>query len=103
MKVTNLGVIVATRALSLAGKPRVTVVLGKPEPFPDHTGFYRPFRITGLGSDSIRYAGGEDAVQALTLTLRMIGSLLYTSSEAKTGLLTWDAAPTPGDLGFPRP
>jgi hypothetical protein len=103
VKITNIGVIVATRELELAGKPPVSVVVGKPERFPDGSGFYCPFQITGLGDDSIKYGGGEDAVQALMLTLKRIGALLYTSSEAKSGLLTWDCATTVGDLGFPVP
>ena len=65
--------------------------------------YFEYLRSTGLGDDSIRYGDGEDAVQALTLTLKRIGVLLYTSSEAKSGLLTWNCATTAGDLGFPVP
>lgn len=103
VKITNIEVIVATRELELGGKPRVSVVVGKPERFPDESGFYCAFQITGLGDDTIKYGAGEDAVQALMLTLKRIGAFLYTSAEAKSGVLTWACATTPGDLGFPIP
>ena len=98
MKLNNVGVVIAQRELSLSTKAIVTVVIGKPEPFPDGNGCYCPYQIIGLGDQKVRYAGGEDTAQALMLTLQTIGAVLYASHEAKSGLLTWNGGT---DLGFP--
>jgi hypothetical protein len=103
MKTFDLGIVIAARIFDLAGKPPVSVEIGKPEPFPDGNGCYCPFRITGLGYDLVRYAGGEDTVQALLLALQRIGTALYTSPEAKAGALSWACASSARDLGFPVP
>lgn len=100
MKLASVGVVIAHRDLALTGKATVSVIIGKPEPFPDGNGCYCPYQILGLGDQQVRYAGGEDTLQALTLTLQKIGAVLYTSSEAKAGLLTWNGN---RDLGFPTP
>lgn len=103
MKLTSVGIAVAKRDLELDGKPDVSIVLGKPEPFPDGNGFYCPYQISGIGKQAMQYAGGEDSVQAIILALKKIGADLYTSPEAKAGRLTWDCGTTKGDLGFPVP
>ncbi len=103
MKPTSLGTIVAERRLRLVDKPPVVISIGKPEPFPDSNGYYCPYRILGLSDGQIRHAGGEDAVQALLLALKRVGADLYTSAEAKAGLLTWEAGSSKSDLGFPVP
>ncbi len=103
MKVTNLGTVVAERKLVLGDKTSVVVSIGKPEQFEDGNGYYCPYRILGLGDDQVRQASGEDAVQALQLTLKRIGATLYTSQEAKAGLLRWEAGSSKNDLGFPVP
>lgn len=100
MKLANVDVVIARRDLTLTGKPAVSIIIGKPEPFPDGNGCYCPYQIVGLGDQQVRYAGGEDTLQALTLALLKIGAVLYTSSEAKAGLLTWNGD---RDLGFPTP
>lgn len=100
MKLTSVGVVIAQRELSLAQKAKISVYIGKPELFPDGNGHYCPYQIIGLGDHKVRYAGGEDAVQALTLALKSVGALLYTSAEGKAGLLRWNDS---GDLGFPVP
>lgn len=48
------------------------------------------------------FAGyGVDAIQALTITLGMIGAEFYSSSYHKSGSLVWDE---PGNgYGFPLP
>lgn len=103
MKLTSIGPVMARRDLTLTEKGVVSVIVGKPESFPDGNGYYCPYQILGMGDEAVRYAGGEDTVQALILTLKKIGTVLYTSSEAKAGLLSWEAGPAPGDLGFPVP
>jgi hypothetical protein len=103
VKITDIGTVIATRELDLGAKSRVSIVIGKPEAFSDGTGYYCPFRIVGMGDGLVRHAGGEDSVQALELALKKIGATLYSSSEARSGLLTWACANVAGDLGFPVP
>lgn len=100
MNLLSVGVIIARRELSLAQKAKVSVCIGKPEPFPEGNGYYSPYQLIGLGDQKVRYAGGEDTVQALMLALKSVGALLYTSAEGKAGLLSWNDCL---DLGFPVP
>jgi hypothetical protein len=37
----------------------------------------------------VNYAAGIDGIQAIVMALQKIGAELYTSDEAKAGLLTW--------------
>ena len=101
MKLENVGVMVATRELTLGGSEKVTVLIGKPQ----------PFRMVAIGIVLIklwdrlrsgRYTGGVDEVQALVLALSMIGAELYCSEEYRAGRLKWDCG-RDGDLGFPVP
>jgi hypothetical protein len=103
MKPVKLGIVIATRELTLASATTVTVRIGKPELFSDGLNWYCPYQVDGIGNGRVRRAGGIDAVQALELALKMIGAELYTSAAAKSGSLTWDAASKPSDLGFPVP
>lgn len=102
MQLKDVGMQIATRVLDVGGK-RVTVVIGKPEKFPDAEDYYCPYQIVGLGNERVRYAGGVDAVQAMLLALKMIGTDLCTSPEAQAKQLTWQGGQSPGDLGFPVP
>jgi hypothetical protein len=101
VKRPELGIVIATRTLELAGKPPVSVEIGKPGPFPDGIGCYCPYRVTGLGYDLVRYAAGEDTVQALQLVMVHIGVTLQTSPEAEAGTLSWACAPGARHMGFP--
>jgi hypothetical protein len=101
MHLKAVGIEIATRMLDLDGK-QVTVVIGKPEKFPEGEDYYCPYQIVGMGDGQVRYAGGIDAVQALQLALQMIGVDLYTSQDARSGRLSWHAG-SPGELGFPVP
>lgn len=100
MKLIDVGTVIATRELSLSPGKIITVLIGKPEKFPDTDDYYCPYQILGFGSQRVRYAGGSDAVQALELTLKMIGTDLYTSKEAQAGELSWHGG---RNLGFPVP
>jgi hypothetical protein len=95
-----MGIVIAQRELSLSAQETVSVLIGKAEPFPDGNGCYCPYQILGIGDQRVRHAGGEDTVQALMLTLKMIGTDLYTSPEAKARRLTLNGSK---DLGFPVP
>ena len=56
------------------------------------------YKILGMGREKLRYAAGADAIQAVSLALVNIGTNIYASPEAKSGLLKWHGA---GNLGFP--
>jgi hypothetical protein len=102
MKLLDVGTVVATRQLDLSVDKTVTVLVGKPEKFPDADDYYCPYQILGLGNERVRRAGGVDSIQALELALKMIGTDLYTSKESQSGELTWSGGKK-GDLGFPVP
>jgi hypothetical protein len=103
MKLSSVGIVIATRVLTLPKGKEVTVAIGKPRKFRNGIDYYCPFQILGMGDDQVRYCGGVDAVQALQLALENIGTRLYSSKDAKTGTLSWDAGRTKGDFGFPVP
>ncbi len=55
-------------------------------------------QIVGLGSGKLRYSGGVDSVQALTLALNALSADLYGADAWKQGRLTWLGM---RDLGLP--
>src|SRR6185312_8565280 len=71
MVIDDLGEVIAERTLKRSVNNEdptdVIVRLGKPQPFPDDSGFYSPFEVVGLGVRKIRYAAGVDAFQSLQL------------------------------------
>ena len=103
MKLENVGIVIASRELTLDGNKKVEVLIGKPEPCPDGTDWYCPHQTLGIRSGRVRYAIGVDTVHALVLGLSMVGAELYTSEEYESGRLTWDCGAVKGDLGFPVP
>ena len=103
VKLDSVGEIIAVRELFLSGsKDKVTVIIGRPQRFPDSTDYYCPYQIGGLGESKVRYAGGIDTIQAFLLALQRVGVDLYTSKEAKAGMLKWEGSDK-GNLGFPVP
>ena len=103
MKLESLDDIIAERefwSTDAAGtRTRVRVSLGKPKPFPDSADFYCPYRITGVGDEKIRYAGGVDSLQAIQLAFQIIrADLSCTVGEAFK--LTWEAGENDADLGL---
>jgi hypothetical protein len=103
MKLDNVGDIVASRELMLDGKQMVQVLIGKPERLPDHDDWYCPNQIVGIGSGKVKSAVGVDSVQALVLSLQMVGAQLYCSAEYEAGRLSLECGVVKGDLGFPVP
>jgi hypothetical protein len=101
VKLNDIGLQIATRELQVNGK-KVTVVIGRPEKFPDGQDYFCPYQILGMGDEKVSYAGGVDAVQSLQLALKKIGTDLYTSTEYRTKQLCWDGSDS-GELGFPVP
>ncbi len=59
MQLTDVGVQIATRDLQANGRT-ITVVIGRPEKFPEGEDYYCPYQITGIGNERVRYAGGLD-------------------------------------------
>jgi len=100
MKLDSVGQALGNRILDLKDGRAANVIIGMPQRFPDgNDDFFCPFQIVGMGDERIRYAGGVDALQAVWLTLTMIGTILETSSEGQSGSLSWLGQ---SDLGFPR-
>src|SRR6266496_3681883 len=103
MEIDDIGQAIAVRKLLLsegdAADRTVLVTLGMPRQFPDATGYYAPFQVTGMGSEKVKYAGGIDAIQAIQLAMKMIGA--YFSALADEGTdLSWEGGDN-SDLGFP--
>jgi hypothetical protein len=79
---------------------RATVRIGKPEPDPAPGGDWRcAFQITGVDDDTVMFAHGVDAVQALQLCFQFIGVRLE-DLQARGTPLRWLSRK---DLGFPLP
>jgi hypothetical protein len=91
---------IAMRNLGLAGETPGEVTVGIKRPVPDDGPYKCEYQIVGMGSGKVRYAMGEDSMQALVLALQTIGADLYTSEAAKEGRLTWFGS---RNLGFPVP
>jgi hypothetical protein len=95
-------VVIATRVLTLHGPDgdvAVPVRLFAPEP--DKESWVCQFEIGWPGGVLAQAGYGVDAVQAIELTMRMIGALLYASDHHESGALMWDE-PAQG-YGFPVP
>jgi hypothetical protein len=103
----GLGTIIAERRLYLDDRESVWVRIGAPiteEEKEENPMSGCPYQIDGIGSGKVRFAFGEDRVQALWLVLQMIGADLYFSDEYKAGRLKAfpDSSPC-DDLHFPVP
>ena len=93
--------ILAERILDISDGGKVTVIVGIPQKHGDDSVCI--YKIVGIGDECVRHAMGIDALQALQLALKAIGTDLYTSEEAKAGVLSWEGELVKGDLGFPVP
>jgi hypothetical protein len=100
MELNDVGEIIASRRIELLsedGTNEVLVRLGKPQPFPDSSGFFCPIQIVGAGDEKVRCAGGLDEIQSLQLALRMASVLLETLDPETRARLRWNGS---HDLGF---
>jgi len=88
MKLTNIGMVIARRELTLSRGRKAVVEIGKPRKFRGSPDYFYPFKIRGLGKVIISMAGGVDAIQALEFAFLRIGIDLYISREAKSGQLS---------------
>ena len=95
-KPNEVGVEVATRTLHF--KPRrgrgrkVIVRIGQPVRVPkavSHDPWWCPVQIDGLGSSKVIAAAGEDSVQALVLSLRLVESTLFSRAKRAGGIVDW--------------
>lgn len=104
MDLENIGEVIAIREMTFVDKAgsrsKLTVSIGKPQPFPDSDNYYCPFKISGAIVDRIKYAAGLDAIQALQLVMTMIGANLAFLAEKLEGELSWEGG-SDGELGFP--
>ena len=92
--------VIATRTLMLqtgGGNAEVPVRVFAPEP--DDNAWICRFEIDWPEGKHERWAAGVDAVQALVQALQIIGVLLYTSKQHKSGRLMWYEPGT--GYGFP--
>lgn len=92
MKINSIGEEIASAELRLKGTEedfRIVVRVGRPQQFPESSGYYCPFQFEGLGLP-IRFGAGEDGIQALELALKNLkAELLYLNSEMYEGRLCW--------------
>ena len=94
--------IIATRVLTLrqaTGDVDVPVRVFAPEQHETMTCWKVRYEIEWPAGKLEHEGYGEDAVQALVLTLQMIGAVLYASEEHESGNLFW-LEPGTG-YGFP--
>src|SRR5687767_1662846 len=95
--------LIATRTLKLrggvAGDVDVPVHLHAPQERPNH--WSCEFEIGWPEGVLRQAAGGEDAMQALELAMKLIGTLIYTSDHHESGGLMWLEAGK--GYGFPVP
>lgn len=89
---------ILTRRFDLRDGGRVDIHIWAPIEVAPNCQHDCAYRITGIGSGKLRAGRGVDDVQAMTLTLQMIGSQLYSSKEYQEGDLTWLGG---RDLGLP--
>ncbi|WP_405135561.1 DUF6968 family protein [Nocardia sp. NBC_01388] len=107
-----LGEPIATRVLDdQSGRGPVTVEIGRPQPWyweeADRSVYACPYRISGGapddpgGGDS--YAKGIDEMDALTLAVHAIESVLYLWNERLGRQLRWTAGHGSWRLSYPSP
>lgn len=106
MEFDSLGEIIATRLLHLVDekgdKRPVSVLIGKPEPEQNSSGYRCPYQVIGIGTQKTHFAHGSDSVQALQMALILAGAGLSHLNNDVGGRLIWNGGAT-GELGFPQP
>ena len=76
----------------------MVVKLGRPVKFDGSPGYRCPIQIKGIGDEIVRFAAGEDSMQAIHLAIKMIGTELFL--RHKDYQFSWLDQP---DAGFIRP
>lgn len=94
--------VIAERELSLilddGSVATIVVKIGKPVRISGPEVYRCYFQFLGFDNDKIRYAEGDDSMQAIILALTKIASHLYTSAEFRSMRLT---SLGERNLGFP--
>lgn len=90
---------IAKRTLMM-GAEEVIVTIGKPQLFDDGEDYFCPYSIEYAGQKRVSYAGGMDAVQALQLAMKKVGTDLAHIARSQGIPISW-LPDTPGDTGFP--
>lgn len=94
--------VIAERELSLqkddGSLATIVVRIGRPLCMAEPEVYRCHFQFQGFDNDRIRYAEGDDGMQAIILALTKIASHLYTSPEFKSMRLTLGGQ---CNLGFP--
>jgi hypothetical protein len=94
--------VISERRLSLARDDgsiaSIIVRIGRPLCVAGPEVYRCHFQFLGFDNNKIRYAEGDDSMQALILALTKIASHLYTSAEFRSMRLTLDGQ---CNLGFP--
>ncbi|SRR5216684_2586073 len=102
LKLETLGEAIATRAFTLRdgnAEKEVVLRIGRPQQMPDHSDFFCPWELQGIGETKIRYACGVDQMQALLLAISTISVYLETLDPDIRKRLRWLDM---DDLGLPR-
>jgi hypothetical protein len=92
MRLESVGKVLAERTLDLEGNGELRAVkvrIGMPRRIPDSPDFYCPYQIVGLADETVRYTEGVDAAQAIYLAMEAAGTILASTTEARSGRLTW--------------
>ena len=99
--------VIASREYQNSDGGTVTILMGKPELFPDGEGidgfYYCPFQILGIGQDLVMHSSGIDSIQAIVGAMKMIGARLYNCNLVTQGKLKWIGELDGDKLGFPEP
>lgn len=64
--------VIATRVLEVDGEPHIQIQLGRPRLVPEGSCWFCPYEVVDASTPWRSYACGEDAMQALVLTLYKI-------------------------------
>jgi hypothetical protein len=82
----KVGRVIARRQLTRGRRTRpvALVEIGQPRKTRGHDDFFCPFRIKGVGDESVRAAYGVDAVQAMQLVSKAVAAELFRFPD-----LTW--------------
>ena len=102
LKDRNIGQVIATRKYHLVGdeKTILLVKIGMPVPSDDGVDFYCPYEIVAGRTESVEFAAGVDAIQALQLAVMAIASKVKLHNDRRGGRLRW-LSDENTDLGFP--
>jgi hypothetical protein len=104
MALDDIGEIIATRQLHFTADDNtertISVLVGKPQPSPDASGYFCPFQVVGVGNQLTQAAQGCDSMHALQSALILIGANLNHLNDQLGRRLNWEGD-AKGELGFP--